>query len=142
MARTKRPVRQLGTIWETDETLWNEFIDPVIHKLDPPAATGRKRSNERRAFNGVIFHLRTGCQWEALPDRFGTKSSVHRAFQRWQTAGVLDEVWATLIDHCDQLDGVDWNWQAADGALNKARLGGIKSARTPPIAAKTARNAA
>ncbi len=142
MARTKRTTRTLPTIWEVDDTLWNDFIHPTILKLDPPAATGRKRAEERAAFNGVIYHLRTGCQWEALPTRFGTKSSVHRALQRWNERGVLDEVWAILIDHCDELDGVDWQWQAADGVMGKARLGGTRSAKTPRIAAKTARNAA
>ncbi len=142
MARTKRSTRTLDTIWEVDDTLWDDFIWPVMLRLDPPAPTGRKRSGERAAFNGVIYHLRTGCQWEALPRQFGTKSSVHRAFQRWDACGVLDEVWAILIDHCDALDGMDWQWQAADGTMGKARLGGMQLARTPRIAAKTARNAA
>lgn len=142
MARTKRQTRTLGTIWEVDDTLWHEFIHPVIQRLDPPAATGRKRTGERAAFNGIIYHLRTGCQWEALPERFGKRSSVHRAFQRWRQAGVFEEVWAVLIDHCDELSDVVWDWQAADGVLGKARFGGIKSARTRRIGGKTAPNAA
>lgn len=142
MAKTKQTDPTLDTIWEVDDTLWNDFIHPTILKLDPPAETGRPRSVERAAFNGVIYQLRTGCQWCALPERFGKKSSVHRAKQRWDKAGVLDEVWALLIDHCDELDGVDWQWQSADGALGKARLGGTRSAKTPRIAARTARSAA
>jgi len=142
MARTKRIVRTLGTIWEVDDRLWEQFIHPVILRLDPPAQTGRRRSDDRAAFNGIIYQMRTGCQWEALPDRFGTKSSVHRALQRWNARGVLEEVWAILIDHCDELDGVDWQWQSADGVLGKARLGGTRSAKTPRIAVKTAANAA
>jgi len=142
MAKTNQEPRTLETIWEVDDTLWNDFIWPVILRLDPPATTGRKRSNERRALNGIIYLLRTGCQWEALPERFGKKSSVHRAMQRWAECGAFDEIWSILIDQCDELDGVDWQWQAADGVLGKARLGGIMSGRTLRIAGKTARNAA
>jgi hypothetical protein len=32
-------------------------------------------------------------------------------------------LWAVLIERCEDLDGVDWQWQAADGALGKARTG-------------------
>jgi putative transposase len=142
MARTKRAPQTLKTIWEVDDTLWNDFIYPVIRRFDPPAETGRKRTDERAAFNGIIYHARTGCQWEALPECFGKKSSVHRALQRWEACGALDEIWAILIDHCDELDGVDWQWQSADGVLGKARFGGMPWAKIPRIAGKTARNAA
>ena len=29
------------------------------------------------------------------------------------------------MEECEELGGVDWEWQAADGAMGKARLGGI-----------------
>ena len=28
------------------------------------------------------------------------------------------------MEGCEELGGVDWEWQAADGAMGKARLGG------------------
>src|SRR6266446_3821094 len=58
---------------------------------------------------------------------------------------ILEEFWpkkATLIEECEDLSGVYWDWQSADGAMAKARFGGIVSVRTPRIAGKTARNAA
>ena len=51
-------------------------------------------------------------------------SSVHRTFQRWIEKGVLDEIWEALIEECEELGGVDFEWQAADGAMGKARFGG------------------
>ena len=142
MARTKRTIKNLPTIWRADDKLWNEFIHPVIMKLDPPKATGRPRIAARQAFDGAIYQMRTGCQWNHLPKTFGSDRSIHRTFQRWIRLGVLDEILASVIDHCDELDDVDWLWQSADGALAKARLGGIMSGKTPPIAVKMARNAA
>jgi hypothetical protein len=29
-----------------------------------------------------------------------------------------------LVAECDDLGGVEWKWQAADGILGKARFGG------------------
>jgi putative transposase len=89
-------------------------------------------------FNGIIYQMRTGCQWNRLPKEFGSDSSVHRWFQRFVADGFFAEVWAVLVDACADLDGVQWQWQAADGVLGKARSGGMKSAKTPRIAARRA----
>lgn len=143
MARTKRRIKRLETIWECPDDLWNDFIQPVLDERDPPhRGPGRNRIDPRGAFNGIIYQMRTGCQWNALPKRFGDDSSVHRTFQRWIAKGVLEAIWAQLIEHCEELGGVDWQWQSADAAMGKARFGGIKSVRTPRIVRKTARRRA
>ena len=141
MAKRKRTVKPLPTIWEIDDQLW-ETIEIVLKELDPPAATGRPRTGQRAALNGIIYVMRTGCQWNQLPEQFGDDSSVHRTMQRWVNNGVFERIWAVLIEKCQDLGGVDWNWQSADGAMGKARFWGISSARTPRIAGKTAANAA
>lgn len=142
MARTRRKVKKLKTIWEVPDRLWDEFIEPVLMKRDAPKATGRPRIDARRALNGIIYQMRSGCQWNYLPARFGSDRSIHRTFQRWIKLGVFDEIWALLIDRCDELGGVDWEWQSADAAMGKARMGGIKSAQTLRIAANRAPSAA
>lgn len=138
MAKQKRKVKVLPTIWEVSDELW-AIIEPIMKKLDPPRTTpGRGRIDQRTALNGVIYQMRTGCQWNVLPKRFGDDSSVHRTFQRWIKKGVLEAIWAKLIGNCAELGGVDWQWQSADGAMGKARFGGIKSAETPQTGARTA----
>mgnify|MGYP001585044511 FL=1 len=120
---------ELDTIWEVPDELWEE-IEQVIREIDPPKETGRPRVDARRAFDGIIYRLRTSCQWNHLPENFGSDSSVHRTFQRWVEKGVFQEVWALLVERCDDLGAVEWKWQAADGAMGKARSGGTSSART------------
>ena len=95
----------------------------------------------RAALNGIIYQMRSGCQWNHLPEQFGDDSSVHRTFQRWVQKGVLERIWATLVENCEELGGVDWRWQSADGAMGKARFGGTKSVRTPRIVRNRAPNA-
>src|SRR5258706_11275017 len=68
--------------------------------------------------------MRSGCQWNQLPERFPDDSSVHRTFQRWVHLGLFERLWATLVAACEELGGVDWEWQAADAMMGKARLGG------------------
>jgi putative transposase len=141
MARRKRETKPLPTIWEVSDELW-KIIRNVLDELDPPAATGRPRTGQRQALNGIIYRMRSGVQWNQLPPRFGDDSSVHRTMQRWIAKGVFVRLWAVLIENCEELGAVDWQWQSADGAMGKARFGGIKSAQTPRIAANRARNAA
>ena len=135
MARTKRKIRTLPTIWEASDELW-DTIKPILDVLDPPKPTGRPRTDPRLALNGIIYQMRTGCQWNVLPKRFGDDSSVHRTFQRWVKLGVFPAIWVRLIESCDELGGVDWQWQSADGAMGKARFGGATSGGTPPIGAR------
>jgi len=135
MPRRKRTIDALPTIWHVPDDLWAK-IRPILDQYDPPKRTGRRRIDPRQALNGIIYRLRSGVQWNHLPTEFGDDSSVHRTFQRWIELKVLDRIWAVLVTECEELGGVDWEWQAADAALSKARLGGTWSAPTQPIAAR------
>lgn len=139
MARQKRQVKPLPTIWEVSDELWN-IIRPILDELDPPSWTGRDRIDQRAALNGIIYQMRSGCQWNHLPKPFGDDSSVHRTFQRWVQKGVLPRIWVTLVESCEELGGVEWRWQSVDGAMGKARFGGTRSVPTPQIGRKTAPN--
>jgi len=141
MARRQRITKPLETIWECPDDLWDNLIAPVLDALDPPKITGRRRIDPRQALNGIIYQLRSGCQWNHLPRDFGDDASIHRTFQRWIDKGVLVEIWAVLVGHCEGLGDVDYTWQSADGFMGKARFGGIRSAKTRRIAEKTAPNA-
>ena len=90
-----------------------------------------------------------GGQWNHLPPEFGDDSSVYRAFARWEKKAIFDILWAVLLTKCDDLQGVEWHWQATDGCLGKARgvpNSGVgkkgrktsASAQTPPTAASLA----
>lgn len=131
----------LPTIWEVPDDLWVEMAR-ILAELDPPHRGHRPRCDQRAALNGIIFRLRSGCQWNQLPVRFGSDSAVHRTFQRWRDKGVLDRLWAAMAARCEELGGLDWDWQSADCALGKARMGGIGSGPTRPTAANAAASAA
>ena len=75
--------------------------------------------------DGIFFVLRTGCQWNALNvTGICSSSSAHRRFQEWQAAGVFERLWALGLEAYDETKEIDWSWQAMDGAMNKAPLGG------------------
>ena len=130
MGPQKTNRRLLGTIWEIPDALWQR-IEPILKEFWPRKATGRPPAHWRRTLNGIIFRMRSGCQWDQLPERYGAKSTVHDWFQRWAKGGVFETIWALLVAECEELGGVEWKWQAADGMLGKARFGGEKDGQEP-----------
>ncbi len=135
MSGTNNHTNELPTIWQVPDELWAQ-IQPVLAELDPPKVKGRKRLNPRAALDAIIFRLRSGCQWNQLPERFPDDSSVQRTLQRWQKVGFFARIWAGLLGAYQELAGVDWDWQAADGSMGKARLGGATIGRNPAARGK------
>ena len=129
------PGPPLPTIWSLPDELW-ERIEPILARHYPPAATGRPRADLRLVFDGIVYRLRSGVQWNQLPRRFGADSTVHGWFQRFVADGVLREIWATLLAECDLLGEVLWQWQAADGVIGKSRFCGDKRGPNPTDRAK------
>lgn len=127
--------RPLPTIWELPDELW-ERIRPILERRYPPASTGRPRADLRRVIDGVIYRMRSGCQWNQLPERFGSDSTVHGWFQRFVADGALEEIWAAVALECDRQGALCWEWQAADGVMGKSRFGGAKRGPNPTDRAK------
>ena len=127
--------KALPTIWEVSDELWKR-IEPLILELDPPKETGRPRTNSRSVIDAIIFRIRTGCQWNHIPRVYGDDATIHRTFQRWVGLGLFPHIWAFLIEECDELGLLDWEWQAADGSMGKARLGGDQIGPNPTDRAK------
>ena len=121
MVRRKPRRIPLGTIWEISDELWrgssrSSWNSGPRNRL----AEGRQL---RKMLNAIIF-LAQRCQWDQLPERYGPKSTVCDWFQRWAAAGIFERIWAVLVAECDELGGVQWEWQPADAMLGKARFGG------------------
>ncbi len=130
--KKKKP---LPTIWEVPDELWKR-MEPLILELDPPKETGRPRINPRNVVDAIIFRIRTGCQWNHIPRVYGDDSTIHRTFQHWVELGLFPQIWALLVEECEELGLVDWEWQAADGAMGKARFGGDQVGPNPTDRAK------
>lgn len=131
MARSK----SLPTIWEVPDDLW-ERIEWLLNEYDPPKTTGRSRADARRMLDGIIFRFRTGCQWNHIPKVYGDDSTIHRTFQRWVEINLFEMIWSLLAAECEELALINWEWQAADGWLGKARSGGDEIGPNPTDRAK------
>lgn len=138
--------------WVVTDAFWQR-VEPLIPVASRRSAqktyqrkpgAGRPPKPARLVFEAIVYVLRTGCQWKALPrERFGSASAIHRRFLEWEKAGVFEAIWRAGLAEYDQMAGIAWRWQSIDGAMFKAPLAqesvgknptdrGKKRQQTPP----------
>lgn len=122
------------------DVLW-ERVEPLLPKYRPSPKGGRPRLSLRNVVTGILYVLRTGCQWKAMPREFGSGSAIHEYFQEWGRAGVFERLWREALREYDELQGIDWEWQSLDGAMTKAPLGGEKNRKKPDRSGQARRQA-
>ena len=135
--------------WEVSDKLWTscrrlsyepsltvdefwERVEPLIPKpkriegkeYKRKQGGGRTPKDSRLIFEGIVYVLRTGCQWKALSkERFGSASSIHQYFLNWQKDGFFVKLWQAGLAKFDEMEGIAWEWQSIDSSAVKAPLG-------------------
>jgi transposase len=95
---------------------------------------GRPWRDPRDVLNGILWILRTGAPWQDLPDRYPSKATCHRRFQKWVADGTMKKVRAELLRDLDRRGKIDWAETFVDGSFASAKKGGVLSAK--PSAAR------
>lgn len=73
--------------WRVSDELW-ERVRP------PRPKGGRPPADDRQMVEAIVYVLRTGIQWNALPRELGAASTVSDRFRLWQQQGVFERLWA------------------------------------------------
>src|SRR5215470_8892105 len=103
---TNQPVKECAmsynTLWTVPDSLWL-----LIERLLPPekalGTPGRPALRHRRVINGILYVLRTGCQWKSLrTEWFGASSSLHDRYQMWCQAGIWKKIFQMLLRFYDK----------------------------------------
>jgi transposase len=107
-----------------------KIISDILPK-DPvrPDGRGRPWSDRRQVLNGALWILRTGAQWEDMPDRYGAHTTVHRRFQNWVRSGVMERVLLAIAQDLKDRGGLDLRECFIDGTFAPAKKGGAASGR-------------
>lgn len=116
--------------WKVSDQLW-EQVEPLIPEAPSHAKGGRPRMPNRQAFEAIVYVLRTGIQWNALPRELGASSTVHDRFQEWERAGLFRALWQAGLESYDELYGLQWEWQSVDGVMTKAPFGCAATGKNP-----------
>ena len=112
------------TITNISDELWN-ILSSTLPTEKPNNTVGRPIIPFRKVMNGILYVLRTGCQWKMLPSEFGSGSTCHRRFQEWVQLGIFKKIWIILLKEYDNKKGIKWTWQQSlDSISIKSPLGG------------------
>src|SRR5690242_10708570 len=124
MARTKP--------WELSDAVW-ERAQPVLPPPKPHAKGGRPPREDRQMLGAILYVLRTGIQWNALPREIGASTTVYDRFRAWERDGFFTRLWAAGLAEYDELVGIDWEWLSMDGVMTKAPFGRAATAEAEGI---------
>lgn len=111
--------------WEISDELW-AVIEPLLPRYERRFRhPGRRRIDDRKTLQGILFVLYTGIQWEYLPPElgFGSGSTCWRRLAEWQQAGVWDELQRLLLDKLRAAEQMDFSRATVDAAHAPAKRG-------------------
>jgi transposase len=136
----------MAKVLVSDE-LWS-VVEPLLPAPGPKKKDGRPRVPDRACLTGIVFVLKTGIQWEYLPQEMGCGSGMTcwRRLRDWQEAGVWEALHRTLLDRLGEADRIDWSRVSIDSStvpakgLKKGGRRPRRSARARPIAASRGRS--
>jgi len=115
--------------WRVSDRLWRE-IEPLIPKVERRYRyPGRKRVHDRACLEGILYVLRYGIPWRALPriEGFPSGQTCWRRLDEWERAGVWSQVLARLQVKLQAAHGIDWSRAIVDASLVDAKRGAARS---------------
>lgn len=118
---------------EIPDELWERIKHLFPERRRSPRG-GRPPVDDRKALAGIVYRLRTGCQWDAIPSDFGSPATCYRRFVEWTEDRVFEKIHLELVIYYHDRHGIDLEWTSLDSASVKAPKGGITPGRIPQIA--------
>jgi transposase len=108
------------------DELWQQ-IEPLLPPEPKPSPKGgRPRVSHRQALTGIVFVLRTGIPWQALPPELncGSGSTCWRRFAQWTTLDVWSKLHAALLSQLGKAGALNLERAVVDSASVRAVFGG------------------
>lgn len=121
--------------WVSD-ALWRK-LEPLIPKPQRKNRhvqfAGRKRTDPRKIFNGIVFVLRTGVPWRTLPatSAFPSGHTCRLWLLKWHRAGVWKQLSQILLAELRSKGQLYWTYAVVDSSSVRAPGGGRKTGPSP-----------
>lgn len=116
---------------DVSDEFWQAIKRYIPKPKERKAKAGRPVAEPRKILNGILYVLRTGCQWKMLPREYYAGSTTHRYFQLWAKGGVFRKMWAHCLREYDDLKGIAWRWQILDSQTVSSPVKGEKNRQKP-----------
>lgn len=111
---------------EISDEQWKR-IEPHLPRLKTGKKGGHPWAENRPVFEGIVWILRTGSPWNALPKEYPAPSTCWRRLRAWEEAGVWENVWQEYLRQLDDVGVLRWEECFIDATFFTAKRGAIES---------------
>jgi transposase len=115
--------------WRVPDRLWCE-LEPLLPRVERRFRyPGRRRHDDRACLEGILYVLRFGIPWRALPRFAGLPSgqTCWRRLDEWERAGVWPTLMLRLQERLAQAERIDWSRAIVDASIVDAKRGAARS---------------
>lgn len=124
-------------LWRLSDEQWERIRD-CIPTHEPGEKGGRPRASDKKAFQGILWVLRTGAQWGALPRAkhlFASYATCWRRLDEWSESGVFVKMFRVFLGELNERDQIEWKESFVDGTFASAKKGVLKSGKRSEVRA-------
>nr|WP_253195581.1 IS5 family transposase [Streptomyces sp. JHA26] len=123
--------------WIADDDLW-ALIEPLLTPW-PKKSPGPRPVADRLCLQGILYVLHNDISWQLLPLELGSGSgrTCWRRLERWQQAGVFDQLHRIPLAELNAAGELDWSRACVDGSYIRAKKGGSDTGPSPVDRRKT-----
>ena len=92
--------------------------------LPPQPIVGRKRADDRKTINGILYVLFTGCNWRDMPRCYGSYVTAWRRLKRWSDDGTWESIFNAIKNTAYEHNLVSLDVASVDSTFIEAKKGG------------------
>lgn len=109
---------------DTTNEQW-KILAPALTIAPREEHRGRPRRDDREIFDGILWILRSGCQWKDLPKRYPPYQTCHRRFQEWSRRKLFGNILALLAQDMEERGKIRLEECFIDGTFSSAKKGAL-----------------
>ena len=94
------------------------FIRP---HLPPQPKVGRKRADDRKTINAILYVLITGCRWRDIPKNHGSYVTAWKRLKRWSAEGVWNKILIETRNNAYSLGELSLDIVSVDSSLVESK---------------------
>ena len=111
--------------YEIPDILWDRIV-PLLLTISHKEEAGSSKNEQQTGYECYFLYSTNRLSMECTSKKSWCSRTVHDRFQEWRKAGVFKRMSIDGLLEYDKKTGIDWEWQAMDGVITKAPLGGKK----------------
>lgn len=105
---------------ELSDEMWQKLA-PLLPEPEPSPRGGPRPVPNRPVVEAILWVLRNGGRWKALPQGYPSPSTCWRRLADWEERGVRLDAWRAFLDQLNAGGRIKWEECFAEGSFAPAK---------------------